>query len=261
MVVRVECYAGHRGEETPRAFFLDARRVEVAEVLDRWHGIDHRYFKVRGADGGLYILRHDTSADRWEITLFQQAGTAAETAWPEPTRYGEAAPPIRALPLALAIFRGTAPADVAALIEELAGLGLHVTRRTQAELPPEAFDLARGQYRGSGVLTRIQPEPGERVLAVTEADLYDDGLNFIFGLADPGRRVALISFHRLRLLADPWTFRARAAKAAVHELGHTLGLSHCSDPACVMFFSNTLADTDRKGARFCPRCHRGLSWH
>jgi archaemetzincin len=261
MAVRVECYAGYRGEETPRAFFLDARRVEVAEVLDRWHGVDHRYFKVRAADGALYILRHDTDADRWEITLFQQPGTPAQTAWPEPTRYGKSAPaPTSDRPLALMVFRGTAPADAEALIEELAGLGFRVARQIQVELPPEAFDPHRGQYRGSSVLARIQPEPGERVLAVTEADLYDDGLNFVFGVADPARRVAVISLHRLRVLADPWTFRARAAKEAVHELGHTLGLSHCSDPTCVMFFSNTLGDTDRKGARFCRRCHRRLSW-
>jgi archaemetzincin len=262
MAVRVECYAGYRGEETPRTFFLDSRRVDVAEVLDRWHGIDHRYFKVRAVDGALYILRHDTDADRWEITLFQQPGTAGQTAWPKPTRYGEAAPaPIKDLPLALAIFRGTDPADIEALVEELASLGLRVVQQTHVELPAEAFDTRRGQYRGSDLLARTHAEPGERVLAVTEADLYDDGLNFIFGLADPAQRVALISLRRLRLLADPWTFRARAAKEAIHELGHTLGLNHCADPACVMSFSNTLADTDRKSARFCPRCHRTLAWH
>jgi archaemetzincin len=262
MAVRVECYAGYRGEETPRAFFVDSRRVDVAEVLDRWHGIDHRYFKVRADDGALYILRHDTDADCWEITLFQQPGTAAQTAWPEPTRYGTAAPArIGDLPLALAVFQGTAPTDVDALVEELAGLGLRVARRTRPDLPPEAFDPRRGQYRGSALLARIRPEPGERVLAVTEADLYDEGLNFIFGVADPAQRVALISLHRLRVLADPRTFRARAAKEALHELGHTLGLTHCADTACVMSFSNTLADTDHKRARFCPRCHRTLSWH
>jgi archaemetzincin len=262
MAVRVECYAGYRGEETPRAFFLDARRIDVAEVLDRWHGIDHRYFKVRAMDGAVYILRHDTTADRWEITLFQQPGAAAQTAFPEPTRHGKDAPsPISGLPLALVVVRGTAAADIDALTEELAGLGLRVARKTQVELPTDAFDMTRGQYRGSAVLARIQPAPGERVLAVTEADLYDDDLNFVFGLADPERRVALISLHRLRALADPRMFRARAAKEAFHELGHTLGLSHCADPGCVMFFSNTLADTDRKGARFCPRCQRSLSWH
>ena len=43
MEVRVECYAGHRGEETPRALAFDGRRVEVAEVLDSWLSPDQRY--------------------------------------------------------------------------------------------------------------------------------------------------------------------------------------------------------------------------
>jgi hypothetical protein len=69
MDVRVDCYAGHRGEETPRRFDLAGRRVEVLEVVDRWYGPDHRYFKVRGYDGGVYILRHDEPAARWELVL------------------------------------------------------------------------------------------------------------------------------------------------------------------------------------------------
>lgn len=72
--IRVQCYAGYRGEETPRAFFLGEREVIVVEVLDRWMGPDHRYFKCRGSDGDIYILRHDTAADRWELTMFARDG-------------------------------------------------------------------------------------------------------------------------------------------------------------------------------------------
>ncbi len=58
MDVHVDCYAGHRGEETPRRFELGGRRVEVLEVLDRWYGPAHRYFKVRGDDGDRLELHH-----------------------------------------------------------------------------------------------------------------------------------------------------------------------------------------------------------
>lgn len=70
--IAVDCHAGHRGEETPRRFRLGARSVEVADVLDRWLAPDHRYFKVRGDDGDVYILRHDPQADAWELTMFQR---------------------------------------------------------------------------------------------------------------------------------------------------------------------------------------------
>lgn len=72
MDLKVDCHAGYRGEETPRRLDLAGRTVEVVEVVDRWYGPDHRYFKVRGDDGALYLLRHDEAADRWELTMFQR---------------------------------------------------------------------------------------------------------------------------------------------------------------------------------------------
>jgi hypothetical protein len=72
--IRVECYAGHRGEETPRRFFVGERPVEVIEVLDRWLGPEHRYFKVRGDDGDVYILRYDAATNQWELTMFARQG-------------------------------------------------------------------------------------------------------------------------------------------------------------------------------------------
>lgn len=71
--ISVECYAGHRGEETPRAIAIGGRRIEVAEVLDRWLAPDHRYFKLKDADGDTYIVRHDEAQDRWELTMFRSS--------------------------------------------------------------------------------------------------------------------------------------------------------------------------------------------
>ena len=71
LTIRVECYAGHRGEQTPRALILKRRRIAVAEVLDAWLAPDHRYFKLKGEDGHLYLVRHDERAGTWELTLFR----------------------------------------------------------------------------------------------------------------------------------------------------------------------------------------------
>ncbi len=66
--MEVECYAGYRGEETPRRFRLGDRQIEIVDVVDRWLTPDYRYFKVRDAQGALYTLRNDVMGDRWELT-------------------------------------------------------------------------------------------------------------------------------------------------------------------------------------------------
>jgi hypothetical protein len=76
--ISVECYAGYRGEQTPRRFFLKDRKIEVADVIDRWLSPDHRYFKVTGDDGGTYILRHDVASGSWELSLYD---SGIERSW------------------------------------------------------------------------------------------------------------------------------------------------------------------------------------
>ena len=71
LTVGVECYAGHRGEQTPRTLILGDRRIAVAEVLDAWLAPEHRYFKLRGTDGDTYLVRHDERSSRWELTMFR----------------------------------------------------------------------------------------------------------------------------------------------------------------------------------------------
>ena len=73
MKIRVECYAGHRGDETPRRIFFDDRTVEVTEVVDRWFGPDHTYFKVQGSDQATYIIRQEIPTHGWELTMYQSA--------------------------------------------------------------------------------------------------------------------------------------------------------------------------------------------
>jgi hypothetical protein len=67
MPIRVECYAGYRGEQEPRAFWLGERRFDVVELLDRWLDPAHRYFKVKVDDGRTFILRHDALSDEWDL--------------------------------------------------------------------------------------------------------------------------------------------------------------------------------------------------
>jgi hypothetical protein len=74
LAVRVEYHA----QEAPRRFFIGQREIAVTDTLDRWLDPEHSYFKLRGSDGGIYILRHEVRAGLWELILFD-SGTREET--------------------------------------------------------------------------------------------------------------------------------------------------------------------------------------
>ena len=139
---------------------------------------------------------------------------------------------------------------------DLRGMGFDVELAERRALPRGAFDARRGQFRADVLLGLALSVRAECVLAVTDVDLYADDLNFVFGIAQPSGQACVISLFRLYADADEQHFRDRALKEAMHELGHTFGLDHCADPGCVMWFSNTLKETDRKGAAYCPGCQK-----
>jgi hypothetical protein len=76
--LHVECYSGHRGDSEPRRLRIGQREVAVTEIIDRWLDPRHRYFKLRGDDGGIYLLRRDAIEDRWELILYD-SGRRDET--------------------------------------------------------------------------------------------------------------------------------------------------------------------------------------
>ena len=71
--VRVECYAGYRGDERPVRFYLGQRLIHIEKIADQWLDANHRYFKIVGDDGGVYILHQAQQTGRWEMTLFDSA--------------------------------------------------------------------------------------------------------------------------------------------------------------------------------------------
>jgi len=134
-------------------------------------------------------------------------------------------------------------------------------------VPPEsAYDPSRRQYRSDvllGYLNLIAPEKVEKVIAITELDLYTPGLNFVFGQAILNGRQAVVSVARLRpeFYGQPPNLQlllTRVKKEVVHELGHLYGLEHCRNRECVMSFSNNIVEVDIKGVDFCRVCWRAL---
>jgi len=131
------------------------------------------------------------------------------------------------------------------------------------QIPKEAYNQVRCQYHSTRILAKmmkyVEKLSVDTVLGVTTLDLYVPSLNFVFGEAHCPGKVAMISLFRLKpefygQSANKQLFYERAVKEAVHEIGHTLGLVHCKNSSCVMFFSNSILDTDRKKSIFCEKC-------
>ena len=145
--------------------------------------------------------------------------------------------------------------DRAILREAEAGVTANVIGKVQCE---KGFDAIRRQWNADTVLlscVRQITRVGRVSLILTGRDLFSASLNFVFGLARRDLQAAVVSWHRLR--DDNITvFGDRLAKEMVHEVGHLEGLEHCPDPTCVMWFSNTLQETDKKGLNFCHICRQ-----
>jgi len=123
--------------------------------------------------------------------------------------------------------------------------------------PAKFLNIFRGQYRADSLAVYLSREfeiPGKRVFVV-DGDGYVEGLNFVFGLALPEYQTAVVFTERLK----GRRFEERLAKEITHESGHLYGLGHCANPLCVMSFSNSVIDVDRKGATFCPRCRARIA--
>lgn len=66
-IVRVECYAGYKGDERPVRLHLGERVLEIVDIEDRWYSPGTTFFRVVVEGGDLYVLRHEHAKDVWSL--------------------------------------------------------------------------------------------------------------------------------------------------------------------------------------------------
>ena len=132
------------------------------------------------------------------------------------------------------------------------------------DVPQTAVNSSRKQVFLNTVVTKLlgaYPSVDGYLLGITHFDLYKTSHQFIFGDAKEGEKTAVVSLHRLRPdfygeSPDENMLFQRTLKECVHELGHALGLKHCFNSRCAMYFSNSIYDTDNKLSYYCESCDK-----
>jgi predicted Zn-dependent protease len=160
-------------------------------------------------------------------------------------------------------WRAAASAVLAAVGSRVPGAGSRTSLDTRYPVPvtrypsPSPAPVATAAPPPAALPSRTVP--GEILVGVTDVDLYIPILSFVFGEAQLGGHIAVVSYHRLHqqfygLPRDDSLLRERLVKEAIHEAGHTRGLTHCDDYDCVMAASHAVEWLDLKGAGFCASC-------
>lgn len=150
---------------------------------------------------------------------------------------------------------------LALCLEERFLFTCHVGRTLR--VPRTSLNSVRKQMFFNTLVARVVAEPSDDALrlVITDYDLYKTSHQFVFGDASEEHRVALVSLHRLRSdfygeRGDANLLFQRTLKESVHDLGHALGLKHCYNARCAMYFSNSIFDTDNKLSHFCDSCEK-----
>jgi archaemetzincin len=131
-----------------------------------------------------------------------------------------------------------------------------------ATFPADAYYKPRNRYRAPLILTYLNTYSGyDKIIGITSKDIsttkngvYDWG---VMGLGSCPGKSCVISTFRIKT-PNKVLFEDRFIKVALHELGHTIGLPHCTfSSTCFMEAAEgTIKSVDRETRFLCSNCKK-----
>jgi archaemetzincin len=149
-------------------------------------------------------------------------------------------------------------------MREYAGLffGVRAVVLEPVPLPDDCLVRPRNQYNATMLIERLEarlPDDALALAGIANRDLFSRGLRFVFGEGSLTSRCGVYSLARFE--HDPDRFLRRSLQLLTHELGHVLGIGHCTLWKCVMCGSNSLEESDRHPLHLCPEDLRKVVWN
>jgi len=131
-----------------------------------------------------------------------------------------------------------------------------------AAMPVAAYYKPRNRYRAPVLLNYLNTYSGyDKIIGITTKDIsttkdaiHDWG---VMGLGNCPGKSCVISTFRLKT-PNKLLFNDRFIKVALHELGHTMGLPHCTfSNTCFMESAEgTIKSVDRETKFLCVHCKK-----
>jgi len=124
--------------------------------------------------------------------------------------------------------------------------GLRTYSNKALELPSTTYNAERKQYDATALLEYLsRVKNADIALWLVDQDIYCNERDRVFGYA---------LYHYGAVLS---TSRLNSAqliqKEAAHEVGHVIGLKHCTG-RCLMQFSRSVEEAGAKPMELCARC-------
>ena len=143
-------------------------------------------------------------------------------------------------------------------VESFFGFGCTVKPRV--EFTPDILAGSKTRYEAGKVLDKYHSN--NYVLVLTKKDIACKNGNIsewgIFGYGEVDGTTCVVSTFRLKLKVTEAVFLDRLQKVALHEIGHNLGLGHCTnDPHCLMNDAKgTAKQVENEKIWFCDKCRK-----